>query len=165
MTRIPRGHRSRGQALAEFAIVFPIFALILFGIVDLGRYVFIANQLANAAREAARAGSVQLFPPDCSGVSAGQREQCIAIVAANRAQGVTLQTIGPSDIACIKFGRTDGNGDGVYDSTIDNDANSCVTNDVISVRITHQFTLITPLISQFVGPAPIVGDAKVTVNS
>ena len=34
---------SRGQALVEFALVLPIFAIMLFGIIDFGRYVFTAN--------------------------------------------------------------------------------------------------------------------------
>jgi Flp pilus assembly protein TadG len=158
-------NRSRGQALAEFAIAFPIFALILFGVIDLGRYVFTANQLSNAAREAARAVSVQTFPPDCNAITAGQREQCAEIVALNRAQGIHLESFAPGDIACVKYGRVDSNGDGTYDSTTNNDANTCRANDLVTVRIQHRFTLITPLISQFIGPAPIVGDAKVTVNS
>jgi Flp pilus assembly protein TadG len=46
--------RSRGQALAEFALVFPIFLLILFSIIDFGRYVYYVQILNNAAREGAR---------------------------------------------------------------------------------------------------------------
>ena len=48
----------RGQALVEFALVLPIFAIMLFGIIDFGRYVFTANSLNNGAREAARFASV-----------------------------------------------------------------------------------------------------------
>ena len=51
--RRPRG-RGRGQALAEFAIVAPIFFLMLFGLIDFGRYVYYVQVLNNAAREAAR---------------------------------------------------------------------------------------------------------------
>ncbi len=46
--------RSRGQALAEFALVAPIFFLILFSIIDFGRYVYYVQILNNAAREGAR---------------------------------------------------------------------------------------------------------------
>ena len=48
-----RGH-GRGQSLAEFALVFPIFILIVVAIFDLGRAVFVYNGLTNAAREAVR---------------------------------------------------------------------------------------------------------------
>jgi TadE-like protein len=50
---------SRGQALAEFALVVPIFLLLFFGVIDIGRVVYINNALSEAAREGARWGSVQ----------------------------------------------------------------------------------------------------------
>jgi Flp pilus assembly protein TadG len=55
-TRRPQRERGRSiaQALAEFAIVAPIFFLILFGIIDFGRYVYYTQVLNNAAREGAR---------------------------------------------------------------------------------------------------------------
>ena len=43
----------RGQALVEFALVLPIFILLLVAIFDLGRAVFAYNTLTNAAREGA----------------------------------------------------------------------------------------------------------------
>lgn len=46
--------RTRGQALAEFALVAPIFFLVLFSIIDFGRYVYYVQILNNAAREGAR---------------------------------------------------------------------------------------------------------------
>lgn len=52
---IRRRHaRDRGQALAEFALVAPIFFLMLFAIIDFGRYVYYVQILNNAAREGAR---------------------------------------------------------------------------------------------------------------
>lgn len=52
-TRWRRDHR-RGQALVEFALVFPIFLLIFIALFDVGRAVFTYNSLTNAAREGAR---------------------------------------------------------------------------------------------------------------
>ena len=46
--------RSRGQALAEFALVAPLFFLILFGIIEAGRFIFYYEILNNATREGAR---------------------------------------------------------------------------------------------------------------
>lgn len=55
----------RGQGLAEFAIVFPLIALLIFGIFDVGRAVYAYNTIANAAREAARIAAVnQVVPVD-----------------------------------------------------------------------------------------------------
>jgi Flp pilus assembly protein TadG len=54
-----------GQGLVEFALVFPLIVLILFGILDLGRAVYAYNTIANAARQGARVAAVnQLDPPD-----------------------------------------------------------------------------------------------------
>jgi Flp pilus assembly protein TadG len=54
-----RGSRaSRGQSLVEFALVLPIFLLILAGIVDFGMGLFSSITLTNAAREGARLGIV-----------------------------------------------------------------------------------------------------------
>jgi len=53
-----RRQRSGGQGLVEFAIVIPVFLVILIGMVDLGRAVWANNSVANAAREAARFASV-----------------------------------------------------------------------------------------------------------
>jgi Flp pilus assembly protein TadG len=46
--------RTRGQGLVEFALVFPIFIVLVMGIVDLGLSVFAYNSITNAAREGAR---------------------------------------------------------------------------------------------------------------
>lgn len=46
--------RSRGQALVEFALVAPLFLLLLFGIIETGRFIFYYEMLNNATREGAR---------------------------------------------------------------------------------------------------------------
>lgn len=45
--------RSRGQALAEFALLLPVFFLIVAGTLDLGRVFYAQISLTNAAREGA----------------------------------------------------------------------------------------------------------------
>ena len=57
ITSTRRRHASRsvrGQAIAEFAVAAPIFFLLLFAIIDFGRYVYYVQILNNAAREGAR---------------------------------------------------------------------------------------------------------------
>lgn len=49
-----RRRAERGQALVEFALVVPIFLLLLISIFDLGHVVWANDTLSNAAREAAR---------------------------------------------------------------------------------------------------------------
>ena len=46
--------RSHGQSMAEFALVAPLFFLLLFGIIEAGRFIFYYEVLNNATREGAR---------------------------------------------------------------------------------------------------------------
>lgn len=48
----------RGQALVEFALVFPVALLVIFGIIVCGLLIFYQQQLTNVAREAARFASI-----------------------------------------------------------------------------------------------------------
>lgn len=49
-----RRRDDRGQSLVEFAMVLPIFLMLLVGIFDLGHVVWTNDVVANAAREGAR---------------------------------------------------------------------------------------------------------------
>jgi Flp pilus assembly protein TadG len=53
-----RRRRGRGQALVEFALVFPVFMLVLAGILDFGFMLYSRIQVINAARDGARAAIV-----------------------------------------------------------------------------------------------------------
>ncbi len=59
----------RGQALVEFALIFPMFVLVLFTVIVVGLYVFYNQQLENAAREAARYAVVHSANAQCPTVS------------------------------------------------------------------------------------------------
>jgi Flp pilus assembly protein TadG len=48
----------RGQSLVETAVVAPLLVLLILGILDLGRIVFINTMLSSAAQDGARAGLV-----------------------------------------------------------------------------------------------------------
>jgi hypothetical protein len=55
---VKRRAGSGGQALVEFAVVLPAIALLIFGILDVGRAIFTYNTLSQAARQAARTAIV-----------------------------------------------------------------------------------------------------------
>jgi Flp pilus assembly protein TadG len=66
MSTLDRSRRTRrrgGQALVEFALIIPLFLLVLVAIFDLGRAVFAYNTLTNAAREGARTAIVNQYKP------------------------------------------------------------------------------------------------------
>jgi Flp pilus assembly protein TadG len=52
--RSPRRSDRRGAAAVEFALVAPIFFLLVLGMVEFGRMVMVQQVLTNAAREGAR---------------------------------------------------------------------------------------------------------------
>jgi len=47
--------RHSGQSMVEFAVLAPVFFLLLLGTIDLGRAVYIYNTISDAAREGTRA--------------------------------------------------------------------------------------------------------------
>jgi Flp pilus assembly protein TadG len=50
--------RQSGQSLVEFALVVPIFVLLVFGLIDFSRLVFTYISISNGAREMARVAAV-----------------------------------------------------------------------------------------------------------
>ena len=157
-----QGRRSRGQALAEFALVVPIFLIVLFGIIDLGRYVYTWNALNQAARESARAGSVGVRPQECNGLA---RDACVDAVARARITGFGLRSGWSSSSSAtagtfVQCLRTP-NG-GTTPSPIA--MSGCSSDDLLDVKLSADFVLVTPLIGQFLGTQPLTGEATVTVN-
>src|SRR4026208_1876161 len=49
-----RHEKPRGQAMVEFALVIPVFILLMIGLFDFGRVVWVNDTLATASREAVR---------------------------------------------------------------------------------------------------------------
>ena len=56
-------HRPRGQALAEFAIVFPVLMLIMGGVIQFGIIFWAQNTLTQIARDTGRWASTQVICP------------------------------------------------------------------------------------------------------
>jgi Flp pilus assembly protein TadG len=59
-------HHPPGQGMVEFALILPLFVLIIAGIFDLGRAFYASISITNAAREGARFGT--LNPGDSQGI-------------------------------------------------------------------------------------------------
>jgi Flp pilus assembly protein TadG len=55
---VATGDRAGGQALLEFALVFPVIVLVVVGFVEIGRAVQAYTTIENAARQAARVAAV-----------------------------------------------------------------------------------------------------------
>src|SRR5690606_28743161 len=57
-TVMERKHRTRGQALTEFALVMPVLMLLMLGIIDFGRALFGYAMASNSLRQALRNAEV-----------------------------------------------------------------------------------------------------------
>jgi Flp pilus assembly protein TadG len=61
-----RRQRSRGQSLVEFALAFPLFILLLAGMIDFGIGLYSYMTLVNATREGARLGATNCSVLACT---------------------------------------------------------------------------------------------------
>lgn len=130
----------KGQAMAEFALVLPIFLLILFGIIDGGRMVFTNNHLAEAAREGSRWGSVQGRSTTVAG------RQMIVDETIARINGVPAPDV---TVSCER-----------NESAIAN----CQSGDILIVRVESGFQLVTPFLGNLLGQPTLSAQSKVMVN-
>lgn len=133
------GHR--GQALVEFALAVIPFLILLMGVIDLGRGIYMMNGTSEAARDINRATIVHLT----NGTGTlGLSAQTTAVIATQRGLIPGLAITPGTDIDCVDaFGV-------VQNRTVggeDNDCNHGV--DFIRVRVRAQFTPVTPLVSAF----------------
>jgi Flp pilus assembly protein TadG len=126
--------------MAEFALVVPIFLLLLFGIIDGGRAIFANNSLSQAAREGARWGSVQ----NRSETAADRL--AIADETISRINGV------PSPEATVTCER---NGAAIA---------TCGSGDILVVSVESDFQFATPFLGTLMGNPNLVAESKVTVN-
>ncbi len=71
--------RAPGQALVEFSLAIIVFLVLLMGVFDFGRGIFMYNGLAEASREIARRTSVYVGDP------IGESPETVATIATQRA--------------------------------------------------------------------------------
>ncbi len=156
-----RRHGSRGQALVEFALVFPIFMLLFFGLVDLGRYVFVTNSANQAAREAARANSVMGWTSACP--TDATREDCIRRVVGIQLQGAAAPPEGDDAEGLPYWTRECLNASGMVRA---GGLAGCRSGDTMSIEFhVDSFRLLTPGVAGLVGDLRIGGSAQVAFNN
>jgi Flp pilus assembly protein TadG len=90
----------RGAALVEFAIVAPVFFLILFGIIEFGRAIMVQEILTNASREGAR-----LAVLDSPNPTATQVTNTVNTYLANAGITGATVTINPSEPTSAGYGQ------------------------------------------------------------
>jgi Flp pilus assembly protein TadG len=94
----------QGAAMVEFALILPVFLLILFGIINYSILLFDQAIITNAAREGARWGSIhttQTTTAVCSSSAAGTTDPC---GIANRYASTGLISFGSSTVSASSTG-------------------------------------------------------------
>lgn len=169
-TNRPSDLRRRGQTLVEFALVLPVFFLLLFGLIDMGRYVYLNSTLSQAAREGARVAAVEaswmgkaateascgaVAGPVCPSNLAGLRADVLS--GANRMMA-PFGSIASADLYTSCDGAT---------APAPVTTKTCANTDVgsvASVRVVAVFRPITPLISSLFPSITTQASATMVIN-
>lgn len=159
---MPTTHRyhqkERGQSLVEFALVLPILLLLMMGILDLGRFLFLYSQTMNGAREGARYGSVSglntspTVPQyiDCAGIRA----------AAIRTNGLASQ---PTITIEYDHGTDPVLNQGCEDVNNRPSASDILPGDRIRVSVEATYDFLTPGLRNVTGPITVTFTSARTV--
>lgn len=152
--------RQKGQSLVEFALILPIFLLLVVGFFDIGRAVFYYSSSTNAVREATRYAVVN-------------REAILAELqdqAEEEANGTCDGTIEDNPLKQKVLEYAFGINNDLFDPCNDilieitkTGSESQFFNSV-SIQFTLHYEPITPLLSQIVGSIPIITQSTMYVT-
>jgi hypothetical protein len=186
----PARDREAGQTLVEFAIVLPVFLLMVFGLIDVGRLVYTNSTLSQAAREGARLAAAEARwigsnHPACvddeSGITSARpgAHVCPVDVAAFKshvAEAVERMTVAVGPIAVVSVSCNDGSVSDPAPSgawTEASGGNGCqdglgnpVSNEgeLVSVRLEYTYDLFTPIVSSIIASTPLSSSATMIIN-
>jgi Flp pilus assembly protein TadG len=148
-TRTPPARR--GQSLVEFALLLPVFLVLLGTAIDAGRLYFGYVQITNAAKEGALFGASK---PQCTtATGAGcTNPDNIAWRVNQEAPGTTGLTIAQrctSPVGAVRAAMT-----------------ACAEGDSITVTVSQPFGLITPITRVILGPQlTVTNSSSALVNN
>ena len=156
-----------GQTLVEFALVLPVFLLLLFGLLDMGRFVYLNSTLSQAAREAARVAAVEASWLGSTDVSCGTvgGPVCPANLAALRADmlaGANRMMAPFGSIALADLYTNCATTAAVPVTT--QTCTDTQINRYVSVRVVMTFRPITPVISSMFTTIPTQASATMVIN-
>lgn len=111
----------RGQSLVEFALILPVFILLLAGMIDFGMGLYSYMTIQNAAREGARLGVTDCTATDCA--------SAVTSKAQAGAPGLAITV----SVTCAK---ADGTAEACSSST---------SGDSVTVGVSYNYAMIWPL--------------------
>jgi len=131
----------RGQAMVEFALIVPVFILLLVGLFDVGRAVYAYNTVNNAAREAGRVAIVDQF------------EDHIRSEGAGAATGLGIA----ADDVLVEFQEANG-------ATCTAVGSASVVRCVAVVTIPYDYQAATPIVGNLLGTIAIIGQSRFPIS-
>ncbi len=153
-----RWRSRRGQSLVEMAMVLPLLTFLTFGLVDFGRAYYFQVSVTNSAREGARVAILNIYigpqQPTCSTTNSYATcpvQTDTAIVNAVNSElmysGIAPKTVTicpPHDSSMSTAGCPDSS------NRVTNWLNG-VANYYVTVNVTYDFKLYTPIMQQLLG--------------
>jgi Flp pilus assembly protein TadG len=92
------GREERAAAMVEFAIVAPLLFMLVFGLIDVGRFMFEYHHLVNAVRDGARVGAVLPM------TTAAERTASYNTITNHVVSSVSLRPINPNWVSVSEVG-------------------------------------------------------------
>ena len=166
-----RRSRSRGQSLVEFALVLPIFLMLIMGVIDAGRLVYMNSTLSNAAREGARLGSVEASFKGMTTAQYAACNQSAGPVCPTNDAGLLADIRARANLMNAPFGpvanaymRCTAAGSAPPAVGTNTSCSPNLTTNQISVRVTQSWSALTPIIGQILGAKTLEGSSTFVIN-
>jgi Flp pilus assembly protein TadG len=132
---------NRGATVVEFAMVLPLFLLLLFGIIEFGRYFFVQHTVQFATREGTRLALVGGTLAGADGKPMTRTASIIKEIKDNASLAVN-----PAEISISIFPITAAYSD---PAGWDGQQNAGEPGAYMRVRTRHTYRFFTPLIGNF----------------
>ena len=147
----------RGQSMVELALILPTLILMTLGMVDYGRAYYFQVAITNAAREGARTGIVNIYlgprVPTCTtspyAFCPVQTDDNIRQAVQSELSGTGIVVPASNVRICPPYSIVDPACPS--NETRVGDYNNAVKTYDITVKVSYQFQLYTPLLQNLVG--------------
>jgi Flp pilus assembly protein TadG len=97
-TETPPSRRTRrGAAVVEFAVIAPLFFMMVFGIIEFGRALMVQQILTNASREGARRAIVE-------GATASEVKELVSDYLSNASVSGSTTQVSPQSLQAVGMG-------------------------------------------------------------
>lgn len=144
----------RGASIVELALIFPVMAFLVMGVLDLGRGYQLDIRLENAAREGA--AYAQLFPNSVEGCTVRRSIEDRVLD-----DQPTLASATGYDVQVLLEGPA-----GTWTDLEDCDGTAAGPGDRVRVVVHATFDVLTPMVEQAVGHTiAMSGEAAVRVQA